>query len=162
MDTDLVQSLKDIQLENSHWVQDPKLNHDGVPVQLCHFIGVGGAVALLPSNPPNQPEFPPKFSRYRFDHNKYNGIESAPDMEKLVRSICPGCKLFKQKDGVVHKKGFQTWQFNCNRYNCMDEEQNQLNFKDGSFTKNGVKGVTVKQKKAQKITICFTVYLIAS
>ena len=150
MDTDLVQSLKDIQLENSHWVQDPKLSHDGVSISLCHFIGTVGATSSVPTNPPNQPEFPPKFSRYRFDHNQYNGIDSAPDMEKLVRSMCPGCKLFKQKDGVVHKKGFLTWQFNCNRYNCMNEEQNQLNFKDGSFTKNGVKGVTVKQKKGTK------------
>ena len=113
MDAELVQSLKDIQNENSHWTQDPVISHGDIPIQLCQVIGED---ANVPPNIPDQSNFPPKFAKYRFDINKYKGEDSAAAIQELIRSSCPGCKLFTQVEGKERIRGFLTWHLYCSRY----------------------------------------------
>lgn len=146
MDADLVQSLKDIQSQNSHWKHEPTINHGDVPVQLCQVIGKDGSV---PPGVPDQPKYHPKFSNYRLDINKYCGIESAPAVKEFVKSICPGCTLYTQVEGKERKKGYLTWQWRCQRYKVADEKKVAAQFTDGKFTKDGVKEVHHVQKKGK-------------
>ena len=94
MDTTLIDSLKNIRLSSLHWEQEPVVLHDGTSVNLCYAIGEN---SLSPPNAPNQPEMYPKRSHYQFDNKIYKGIGAGDAIEKLVKSFCPGCRLYRQR-----------------------------------------------------------------
>ena len=94
MDATVIDSLKSILVSSLHWKQEPVLLHDGISVELCHAIGEN---CFTPPNVPNQPEMYPRKSHYQFDNEMYKGIGAGPAIEKLVKSFCPGCRLYKQR-----------------------------------------------------------------
>jgi len=148
MDADLVQSFKDIQAENSHWEHSPIIDHGGVSVDLCQVIGDAGTA---PHGVPDQPKWPPPFSRYRLDIKKYCGIDAAPAVKEFFASICTGCKLFTQIEGKERKKGYLSWQWRCGRYRVTDSGKNQTaTFSDGKFSKDGVNEVHHVQERGKK------------
>ena len=113
MDDTLIDSLHNIHDASLHWEQDPVVIHNGIQVQLCHAIRKD---ATTPPSASNQLDFYPKNCNYQFDYQTYKGIDAAPALEQLAKSLCPRCTLYNQKRGHKTKGGFLVWSFYCNHY----------------------------------------------
>ena len=145
MDTTLIDSLKNILLSSFHWEQEPVVLHDGTSVDLCLAIGQNSS---CPPNAPNQPEMFPKKSHYQFDNKIYKGIGAGDAIEKLVKSFCPGCRLYRQRKNSTTVGGV-TFTFCCNHYKTLDS-QFEDNFAVGKFSKVGVVKENVKGRSGTK------------
>jgi len=145
MDLSLTDSLKSILVSSLHWQQLPVVLHDGASVELCHAIGEN---ACTPPNAPNQPEMYPRRSHYQFDSKVYKGIQAADDIIKLVKSFCPGCRLYSQRTNGTTKLG-TTLTLCCNHYQTLSSGSIG-NFVAGKFSKVGVVKENVKGRSGTK------------
>ena len=91
---DIADSLLDWQDKRSHWPSSPVIKHDGVLVDLSDAVG---KQAKTPDHAPNQPYIHPKKSAYQFDPKRFSGPDAHSDLTELLKTSCPGCKLYGQK-----------------------------------------------------------------
>ena len=70
-----------------NWEQEFVLDHDGVPINLCHVIG---KIASPPLNLNDQPKSYPKNWHYMFP-TKYNDLEAEEDIRALIKACGVNC-----------------------------------------------------------------------
>ena len=150
MDYGLVQSIQDTQNKLSHWDQNPVIvdpnNKDpNSVIDLCKAVGKN---AETPPNAVNQPPMYPNDSQFQFDPTTFHGKDALAPLCSLIRGFCPGCKLYLQDDGTPRKKG-TTYQLRCQHY-PLKHKRKQKQFKEGRFTKTGVRTEHIKQRKGSK------------
>ena len=140
MDDDIVNHLKELHDEKSHWKQNPVITHNGIQVPLCTEIGTNQS----PPPPPelDQPRYFPNGCSYRFDRKKFSGKESLKDMKKEIDSLCPGCEMYREST-VKAKLGI-IYHFHCSHYKV--RKVSEGTFRPGEFTKKGVKTASTKKK----------------
>jgi hypothetical protein len=147
MDYGLVQSIQDTQNAESHWEQKPVIvdpnNKD--PDSVIELWRAVGEDAETPPNAVNQPALYPNDSEFQFDHDKFFGEESLVPLCGFIKKICPGCTLYLQDKGTSRKKG-TTYQLRCQHY-PLEHKSKQKRFKEGEFTKIGVRTEHIKQRK---------------
>ena len=107
-----------------------------------------GKKSSTPPNAPNQHKFYPRNCNYQFDNKIYKGIEAAPAIEKLVKSFCPGCRLYKQRK-YTNTKGGVTWTYDCYHYPTVSLKSAD-NFVPGKITKVGAINKNVKGRRWTK------------
>ena len=133
---DIVDSLLDWQEKKSHWPSSPVINHDGVVVALSDAVG---KQAKTPDHTPNQPYIHPKKSTYQFDPKRFSGPDAHSDLTELLKSSCPGCKLYGQKkDSAGH-----SYQLRCNHYPTVHQSSVKF-FDEQCFTKDNCLPITNK------------------
>ena len=102
MHLDTITNLIDWHETQCHWSSDPIL-HDKVNgadnlIHLCQAIGPSSQVPITSYD---QPPIPPKDSSYQFDTNLFTGLSAQNDIVQLLKSSCPDCKMFLQKEGQM-------------------------------------------------------------
>ena len=142
MDSEVVQYLIDTQDSEANWDECSVIHHKSQQIGLCQAVG---DKAKTPDGAADQPAKFLKNFKYMFDPDLYNGIESADDIEKTIRSACPGCDLTGQRKAKKVANGIE-FSFYCPHYFLLDPKK-ASKFKPGEWIKDGVNGDTNKGPK---------------
>ena len=144
MNSDTVKALVNEQDRASHRLQPVTVPHGDLQIPLC---GAVGKDACPPPNAPDQPDVYPRNSQYMFDREKYCGKNSFNDLKKMLVRACSGCTLYLQEE-ARESHHYLTWCFRCNHY-PVQGETSKPKFKEGHFTKEGVKEESYKQHSSK-------------
>ena len=104
-------------------------------------VAVGGK-AKNPAGATNQSQAPTK-SKFSFDPDKYDGVESLKAITKDLQSCCSGSTLYPTQSN--DSGGCISYEFRCNRYHIVERTRLYM-FEAGHFTKSGVPIETNKQR----------------